>query len=44
MLTPEYLKLQTIKALTNNAKLFFGTDIPTYLANNLDLFREEKSK
>lgn len=44
MLTPEYLKLQTIKALTNNAKLFFGTDIPTYLANNLDLFPEEKSK
>ena len=44
MLTPEYLKLQTIKAISNNAKLFFGTDIPTYLATNFELFNEDKQK
>ncbi|GFS42371.1 hypothetical protein TNIN_101671 [Trichonephila inaurata madagascariensis] len=42
LLTPEYLELKKLEAISHNSKIYFGTDIPTMFMDSSHIIPSEK--
>ncbi|GFR29725.1 erlin-2-B [Trichonephila clavata] len=42
LLTPEYLELKKLEAISHNSKIYFGTDIPTMFMDSSHITPSEK--